>query len=190
MLCQNGQWIEITRSHPNLLDVWFYNTSTQSIPDATGTNVQWTDDGYFFFPKDTIGLLYDDPSSDATLPKEDVAIKLPYRGVYDVFWGVTFDDPAGAAVGRRRTSLSMFFSGGTPDGTSTDEWAAIGDGVELAPPDLGGAGVYECTVIGAVTVYSTGSEYIKVTCDQTQGAALTISPEAYETYLRISYRGH
>lgn len=188
LLCQGGTWYEISRSHPNILDVWFYNTSSQSIPDNTGTNVQWTDNGYFFFPKDTLGLLFDDPSTDATVPKTNVAVKLPYRGVYDVFWQITFQKPnPDAGAGRRRGSLSMFFTGGTPDGTSTDQWAAIGDGNEVPPPASSG---YECTIVGSTTLYSTGVEYIKLTCDQTQGKALTISQEAYETALHISYRGH
>lgn len=187
MLCQGGTWYEISRSHPNLLDLWFYNTALQSIPNNVGTNVQWTSNGYFFFPKDSIGLLFDDPSNDASVPKTDIAIKLPYRGVYDIFWQVTFAAPGVAGTGRRRSSLSMFFEGGTPDGTSTDEWVAIGDGIEVPPP---ASSSNECTITGATTVYSRGTEYIKLTCNQTQGIDLTISQEAYETALHISYRGH
>lgn len=228
LYCEGGVWYEQSRSNPTILDVWYYNRSSQVIPaddgtgSYTGANVQWTDNGYFYYPKDPIGLLCNASGNNPGTPTTDAALRLPYIGLYDITFAVTFSNPYGEySVGYRRMSLGMFFEEGTPDGTSPDQWVAIGDGNQFNATYFRienngsryGTVVYnavpggknEITLVGACQVYSNGRNLVKLSCSHGQEEIdpasnptynviipkdLTISREAYETFIRISYRGH
>lgn len=200
LIYSGGQWVEDHRSNPSILDLWFRCTSAQSITYNTLTNVQFQTSGYFGYFYDSMNLLCDDPadsSLNSTTPKTTMCVRLPLPGLYTVDAAVTFkgnncgvtDD----ADNYLKAHLMEYYAGGAPDGSTTDPWSAIGDLNQVVPVR---SSSFETTLVGTHSIYSDGSNYVKVVCQERlkDGAGVgqntTLSGSAYETFLRVIYRGY